>query len=631
MRYRGIRLKRVWFTVLFVGILFCLLQTDAAYGAQKEIHFGSESYNAKAGETFQVGVYINSEDAIGAYCLTVEYDAAVLRYVSGADVDAGGSLTVSGETGERKMRRMLEFSLLSDDSSYLRLSLEDGSEETAVWAPVFAAGEDDSLRLLSLQTKPDKIAAFDAGQRVYALSLETLGELESVEAQAGDGVEVTLPDTAALHAGKNILTVLLRDASGKEGRYYLLVDVARQEAELPVFSWEGTQWQVLDGKTSAAAYLAMPYETATYSLGGVGMDFICDAGREVFLAFAQSPEGEVGLFAYSLSDGSFYRCGLLTTEQKNYYTIPLGALVALPSDYSVSLLTSQGVFAGMDEEGTIGLYLVNSDGELEEYVLKNQEVSAEDKTETTETAKKSGGWLVLAVCLAVAAVGMSAAYRRFSDVRLLMGAAASGFVMILAIGIWFLPRGNAEAEPVGSGGVTVTGSGQVSLQPQTSEETEEPESEENEDVIWGEVVGGESEPETVTPGQGAAPGAGTAGSENGREPGNNGGTQGNGGGNGGSAAPPAGGDVYTPPAWDGGGGNVYTPPAGGSVDTPPVTDGGGGEEPPLNDDGEAPPADGGNNETPPADGGNSEAPPADGGNSEAPPAGGGESVSGTEG
>ena len=459
--------------------------TVTVYGAQAQASFGSDSYSTMQGEEFDVGVYLNSEEEIGAYRLSLEYDADVLEYVSGADESAEGQLTISGETETGQMRRMLRFRLRTDESSYLCIRQEDVEAEP-VWAPVLAAGADDGLELLSLTTAPAVIDSFQPGQRVYTMQLSKTGELQSVEAQAADGIQVTVPDTAELKVGKNILTVRLEDGNGSTGRYYLLVDIEEKSAALPMFSYEGQEWQILDSTMYAEAYLSMPYATATYGIDGVGVDFICNENREVFLVFAASPDQTASLFAYNLNDSTYYQCDAVTTDRQTYYKIPVSALVALPSGYSASILASQGIFAGLDAGGNIGLYEMNRDGEFGEYRLGDRQEENTERAESDGEDQQKGPVLVIfAVILLIAVAGLVVAYRRLSNPAFLMGAAAAGILVVVLIVVQLTPAAKTETSGnVGDVMEQVMSSETVSIgvldgtdgtQEDTETESEEPE------------------------------------------------------------------------------------------------------------------------------------------------------------
>ena len=75
------------------------------------IHFGSTSYSSNEGESFPVGVYINTENGTGSYAVTIKYDPSKMEYLGGADGadTAGGYLAFVGESGGPEIKYMVNF------------------------------------------------------------------------------------------------------------------------------------------------------------------------------------------------------------------------------------------------------------------------------------------------------------------------------------------------------------------------------------------------------------------------------------------------------------------------------------------------------------------------------------------
>lgn len=75
------------------------------------VHFGSTSYSSNEGESFPVGVYINTESGTGSYAVTIKYDPSKMEYLGGADGadTAGGYLAFVGESGGPEIKYMVNF------------------------------------------------------------------------------------------------------------------------------------------------------------------------------------------------------------------------------------------------------------------------------------------------------------------------------------------------------------------------------------------------------------------------------------------------------------------------------------------------------------------------------------------
>ncbi len=116
------------------------------------VTFGSEGYTVEDGQSFPIGAYIHTDGGAGTYYVTINYDPAVLTYVSGADsVDAqNGVLTLSGNSGNPEIKYWLTFqakqggdTAISVGSASVNLPDDSGAYEVAVMgaAPVHVQGD----------------------------------------------------------------------------------------------------------------------------------------------------------------------------------------------------------------------------------------------------------------------------------------------------------------------------------------------------------------------------------------------------------------------------------------------------------------------------------------------------------
>ncbi len=115
------------------------------------VTFGSEGYAVEDGQSFPIGAYIHTDGGTGTYYVTINYDPAVLNYVSGADaVDAqNGVLTLSGNSGNPEIKYWLTFqakgagdTAISVSSASVNLPDDSGAYEVAIMgaAPVHVEG-----------------------------------------------------------------------------------------------------------------------------------------------------------------------------------------------------------------------------------------------------------------------------------------------------------------------------------------------------------------------------------------------------------------------------------------------------------------------------------------------------------
>ncbi len=192
------------------------------------VTFGSEGYAVENGQSFPIGAYIHTDGGAGTYYVTINYDPAVLTYVSGADaVDAqNGVLTLSGNSGNPEVKYWLTFqakqggdTAISVSSASVNLPDDSGAYEVAVMgaAPVHVQGEGAEENEVAEEDgeeaeEEDVSVPANASAAAGLLREETRAEQELREPSyppdllnAGNGGEQT-GETQTSHPGKIDLT-----------------------------------------------------------------------------------------------------------------------------------------------------------------------------------------------------------------------------------------------------------------------------------------------------------------------------------------------------------------------------------------------------------------------------------------
>lgn len=192
------------------------------------VTFGSEGYAVENGQSFPIGAYIHTDGGAGTYYVTINYDPAVLTYVSGADaVDAqNGVLTLSGNSGNPEVKYWLTFqakqggdTAISVSSASVNLPDDSGAYEVAVMgaAPVHVQGKgqeenEDAEEDGEEAEEEDVSVPANASAAAGLLREETRAEQELREPSyppdllnAGNGGEQT-GETQTSHPGKIDLT-----------------------------------------------------------------------------------------------------------------------------------------------------------------------------------------------------------------------------------------------------------------------------------------------------------------------------------------------------------------------------------------------------------------------------------------
>ena len=146
--------KRIILFALTLLVAMGMSRPMEVLAKEATVTFGSNWYEKKSGETFPVGVYINSDNGVGEYQVTIKYNPLRLKYLEGADEadEENDILTLSGERGEEQIKYWLKFTALSGGDTTLTVdkaeiyvgNTEDEMYEITAYgkAPIKVSGED---------------------------------------------------------------------------------------------------------------------------------------------------------------------------------------------------------------------------------------------------------------------------------------------------------------------------------------------------------------------------------------------------------------------------------------------------------------------------------------------------------
>ncbi len=246
---RGIGLIAAFFVIAVI-----LLPPVPVQAAETRVSFGSESYVRNAGENFNIGVYVRSEEAVGDFKVTMHYDENYLEYVSGAESGGGGNVTISGTDDNGYVKVLVSFRAKAVGSTAVSITNAElaapDAEEVDIQQPApVILRSDRAVYLEGIRINGEMIENFEPEKTEYALSVPYETEELDVEAQ---GAEAEISDTK-LSEGENEVILSLTSDSGIHTVYELHVTRQKapppeteesesvvQEAEIPqpVFEWE---------------------------------------------------------------------------------------------------------------------------------------------------------------------------------------------------------------------------------------------------------------------------------------------------------------------------------------------------------------------------------------------------------
>lgn len=388
-----------------------------AYAATAEAEFGSDYYTPVMADEFSVGVYIRSDEVVGNYELTLQYDTSVLEYIGGAEREENGIIYLSGSSREdaTEVRRMLEFKVLERTYSCVeitggRIGFSDDNDGTSVKiandAPIIPLYGAQELALEDLSVEPAAIEAFRGDTYVYQMEVDpNVGELQ-VSPEAANGIDVSVSDTT-LQYGENVITIGLSNRDNEIGEYFLLVDRKSPSVTTPEFSYNGQKWHLVDPESYAADYLKIPYDKVTMNIDGINTTVLCTPSHSVNFAYAVNEKNEVSLFVYNYVTSSFYQCSYLETANDFYYMMPVQAAENLPEGASIDQLSALNVFYAVNSSGESGFYCQDEAGGMMTY-----QALQESRNSSFEVSGVQIALVVLAVLLLAVGITLLVIYMR---------------------------------------------------------------------------------------------------------------------------------------------------------------------------------------------------------------------------
>jgi len=230
-------------SILFSVTLFCIT-ASAAPSATASISLSSKTVTA--GDTVTVTVKYTSQNQIGSYDFLLKYDANLLQYVSGADVDsANGTLKFANYNDNSDMKTVkvqVKFKALSSGSaklstqaiaivdyeSFSLMSAKDTSSTLTVNPPKTASSENklSSLTVSGVTLSPE----FKSSTYEYSAEVEYSVKKLAISAIAKDkNAKVSISSTE-LGLGENKIEITVTAENGSKRKYTL--KITRKESTM---------------------------------------------------------------------------------------------------------------------------------------------------------------------------------------------------------------------------------------------------------------------------------------------------------------------------------------------------------------------------------------------------------------
>lgn len=329
--------------ILFImAVAFILIISDRGkvYAADAVVSFGRESYSVNMDDTFEIEITIKADGNIGVYKVELQYDTGRLEYVSGAEAEEDGVITLEGTGfGNEITYDNITFKAIGGGNAGLKVK----------GAKIYSNGEEaESYAMGSQETLLINVDGTDTGEKSFFEQL--MDEEETQTSSDTYGLETEVPVVGSIKKGNQLLYV---------------VDIADYTPQIDL--WD--------------------YKLVTDSYAGESLTFFSDQARNVRVMMIMDGDENFSIYAFNSQTSNFYPVSEITSNDQKYYIMSLGACENIPDGLTTEEMQDNTVFYAINQNGSGDYYRYTTTGEL----VKWENTQANEET----TSKSDFSKLVL--------------------------------------------------------------------------------------------------------------------------------------------------------------------------------------------------------------------------------------------
>lgn len=329
--------------ILFImAVAFILIISDRGkvYAADAVVSFGKDSYSVNMDDTFEIEVTIKADGNIGVYKVELQYDTGRLEYVSGAEAEEDGVITLEGTGfGNEITYDNITFKAIGGGNAGLKVK----------GAKIYSNGEEaESYAMGSQETLLINVDGTDTGEKSFFEQL--MDEEETQTSSDTYGLETEVPVVGSIKKGNQLLYV---------------VDIADYTPQIDL--WD--------------------YKLVTDSYAGESLTFFSDQARNVRVMLIMDGDENFSIYAFNSQTSNFYPVSEITSNDQKYYIMSLGACETVPDGFTTEDMQDNTVFYAINQNGSGDYYRYTTTGEL----VKWENTQANEET----TSKSDFSKLVL--------------------------------------------------------------------------------------------------------------------------------------------------------------------------------------------------------------------------------------------
>lgn len=319
--------------------LITLLVPYSVFAADVAVKFGTESYSVTDGEQFNIGLYIEAEQNIGAYYIEVEYDKKRLKYISGAEDETDGILILEGTGFDKNIKYWFTFEAIGGGDAGIVVKT----------AQVYSAESNGGnyLEIEDYMFSPIKVSGTN---------------------QSGESFENNL-----LQNQQNVAAL--------EGKYPILGD----------FRVDGTELYAIDHTRYIPSDVNWEYKLSGGKYQGIDITYLIGQESKVGVLYFLSSDEVFSPYMVNLINGNTYQVNFVKDKKGNLYMYAPGTIaMGIECDIDNETIESQNLAYVIDCNGNGFFANITKDGDIIRWEDSQASMSGKN---STRVGKK--WWIVL--------------------------------------------------------------------------------------------------------------------------------------------------------------------------------------------------------------------------------------------
>lgn len=327
------------FGVVLLVILLIIVGSNKAYAAEATVNFDEDNYSIEKDTNFEVNVSIQADGNIGLYNVSLRYDTDRMEYVSGAEKEEGGIITLEGTGFGNEISYTLEFKAVGAGDAGIKV--KDVHINSA---------DDEAIHytISSFATAPINIEGQETGEKSF---FEQLLEEEQAQVSGNiDSIDTDVPIVGSI--------------TNSDGNILYVIDLTDYEPDINVWN----------------------YKKITINYNEKNITLLTNQEKQISAALLVDETGDFTLYALKNGSKEFYPISTMFIDGSEYYVVSALACSEIPSEMDMKEVQDGVVFYAMDEMGKGGFYKYSSNKGLIEW---------NSEEETKSIVVVSDSWIVV--------------------------------------------------------------------------------------------------------------------------------------------------------------------------------------------------------------------------------------------